>query len=98
MLIEAAHLLRHIIDNIQGVTPLPGGSVAFAFAGDEAFFEHMCEWGSSIEDIEDDPDIEADGRDLPKLAAEPADGTFGGIEQLYAVPDDMVATALRIAA
>lgn len=102
MMREATHILRHIVDHIQGVTPMPDGRVTFQFEGDEAILDRLCEWGATIEDDEDDGCAEYDERDEPKLAADGVSRVSASpaqeIARLYEPPASMLALAERIAA
>ena len=66
---EAANILQQIVENIHGVRPMPDGRVVFQIEADEALIDRLGEWGSTIEDDEDET-CEHDERDLPKLAAD----------------------------
>ena len=69
---EASRILLEIFGTLD-VKPAPDGTVRFAFQGDVAFLDRLAMWGACSEDeeIQDDPDEDADAgeddaRDLPK--------------------------------
>lgn len=65
---EAASILHDIVERLE-VRPMPDGRTLFAFWGDAAMHDRVCEWGSAEDDLEPE-DGEEDERDLPRLGAD----------------------------
>ena len=65
---EAASILHDIVERLE-VRPMPDGRTLFAFWGDTAMHDRVCEWGTAEDDLEPE-DGEDCERNLPKLGAD----------------------------
>lgn len=102
--LEAARILRAIIEKCAFVRPMPDGRVLLEVEADDRLLERIGGWGSQLTELEPDSDFEADARELPRLvetvptveAPAQASPALAELVSLQPVPPALTDLAARI--